>query len=202
MYRDGWDAEPRAVILTGARSLSPSSRPEQRTASSSVAQWRDPRISPLLVFAHHSGEASTRRHSGAARISVFALAVVCSMPSTQPQPTANCSQKKIAVEPLKNPNKSACQAPRHQKIQLTPAPSTTSLRKIVGILVMLRLIQLIYGSNPSRGSLYRAEINSRRPLEPFFLNRISRTVSIFYPQPPHGPSFWRSPWSRLSGEAP
>jgi hypothetical protein len=103
---------------------------------------------------------------------------------------------------LKNPSKSACQAPRRPEIPITPTPSTTSLRKIAGILVMLRLIQLIYGSNPSRGSLYRAEINSRRPLAPFFLNRISRTESISCQQPPHGTSFWRSPRSRHSGAAP
>jgi hypothetical protein len=47
---------------------------------------------------------------------------------------------------------------------------------------MLRLIQLIYGSNPSRGSFDRAEIDSRRPLAQFFLNRISHTESIFYQQ--------------------
>jgi len=102
---------------------------------------------------------------------------------------------------LKNPSKSACQAPRRRKIPITPTPSTTSLRKIAGILVMLRLIHLTYGSDPSRGSFDRAEINSRRPLAPLFLNRIRRTESIFYPQPPHGPSFWRSPRSRHSGEA-
>jgi hypothetical protein len=47
---------------------------------------------------------------------------------------------------------------------------------------MLRLLQLTYGSNPSRGSFDRADINSRRPLAPLFLNRISRTESIFCPQ--------------------
>ena len=47
---------------------------------------------------------------------------------------------------------------------------------------MPRLIQLIHGPVPSS---FR--------LAPFFLNRISRTESIFYPRPPHGPSFWRSP---------
>src|SRR5664279_552422 len=67
---------------------------------------------------------------------------------------------------------------------------------------MLRLIQLIYGSNPSRGSFDRAEINSRRPLAPFFLNRIRRTESMFFPQLPRGLSFWRShPRSRHSGAA-
>jgi hypothetical protein len=71
---------------------------------------------------------------------------------------------------LKNPSKSACQAPQPRKIPLIPTPSTTSIRKIVGIVVMLRLIQLTYGSNPSRGSFDRAEINSRRPLAAFFLN--------------------------------
>ena len=67
---------------------------------------------------------------------------------------------------------------------------------------MLRLLQLKYGSIPSRGSLDRAEINSRRPLAPLFLNRISRTESISYPQLPYGSSFWQSPRSRHSGEAP
>jgi hypothetical protein len=47
---------------------------------------------------------------------------------------------------------------------------------------MLRLLQLTYGSIPSRGSFDRAEINSRRPLAPFFLNRISLTESMFYPR--------------------
>jgi hypothetical protein len=32
------------------------------------------------------------------------------------------------------------------------------------------------------GQFNRAEINSRRPLAPFFLNQISRAESIFYPQ--------------------
>jgi hypothetical protein len=47
---------------------------------------------------------------------------------------------------------------------------------------MFRLLQLIYGSNPSRGSFDRAETDLRRPLAPFFLNRINRTESMFYPQ--------------------
>ena len=67
---------------------------------------------------------------------------------------------------------------------------------------MPRLIQLIYGSNPSRGSFDRAEINSRRPLEPFFLNRISRTVSMLYPQLHTGRHSGAAPRSRHSGAAP
>ena len=43
--------------------------------------------------------------------------------------------------------------------------------------------------------------SGNRPLAPLFLNRISRTESISYPQLPHGTSFWRSPRSRHSGEA-
>jgi hypothetical protein len=42
---------------------------------------------------------------------------------------------------LKNPSKSACQAPRCQKILLTNIASTTYLRKILGIVVMLHLIK-------------------------------------------------------------
>jgi hypothetical protein len=57
--------------------------------------------------------------------------------------------KKTPCPPVKNPSKSACQAPRRPKIPITPTPSTTSPTKIVGIVVMLRLIQLIYGSNSS-----------------------------------------------------
>jgi hypothetical protein len=63
---------------------------------------------------------------------------------------------------------------------------------------MLRLLQLIYGSNPSTGSFDRAEINSRRPLAPFFLNRISRTESMFCPQLPADQSFAGATRARAS----
>jgi hypothetical protein len=41
-----------------------------------------------------------------------------------------------------------CQAPRSPKIHLTHTATTTYLLKIVGILVMLGLVELMYGSNP------------------------------------------------------
>jgi hypothetical protein len=68
-----------------------------------------------------------------------------------PQPTT-------AFSFPKNPGKSTCQAPRPPKIPITPTSSTTSLRKIVGIVVMLRLIQLTYGSN-----IHRALGSGNRP---------------------------------------
>jgi len=59
----------------------------------------------------------------------------------------------------------------------------------------------IWIKDPSRDRFDRAEINSRRSLAPLFLNRISRTESMFYPQLPQESSFWRSPRSRHSGAA-
>jgi len=72
------------------------------------------------------------------------------MNPTPPQPSVPFSRKTPPLSPckktsrrtLKNTNKSACQDPRCQKIPITSPESTTSLRKIVGILVMLRLIHL------------------------------------------------------------
>jgi len=55
--------------------------------------------------------------------------------------TAHSRNKKIAVAPLKNPSKSACQAPQPRNIPITRTPSTTSPRKILGIVVMLRLVE-------------------------------------------------------------
>jgi hypothetical protein len=49
---------------------------------------------------------------------------------------------------LKIPSKSACQPPRTSKIPLTNTVPTTSPRKILGIVVMLRLVQLTYRSKP------------------------------------------------------
>jgi hypothetical protein len=56
----------------------------------------------------------------------------------QPQPTP-------AFSFPKNLSKIACQAPPPSKIPITPTPSTTSLRKIVGIVVPLQRVSLKYG---------------------------------------------------------
>jgi hypothetical protein len=70
--------------------------------------------------------------------------------------TSNSARSRIFFREF--PRNSPCQAPRRQKIPLTPTPSTTCPRKIVGIVVMLHLLQLIHGSNPSSFGQHRAVI--------------------------------------------
>ncbi len=92
----------------------------------------------LLHIAPHRLRITLQRHGGCPIFATVSSSLRWAFaPRANRFLTPSSTLSRMRKKSLKNPSKSACQAPRTPKLPLTPTPPTTSPRKILGMVVML-----------------------------------------------------------------
>jgi hypothetical protein len=153
----------RAVLLPGSR--------ESYVTYESPMQWQLPQlhcapISTIIRSLRRSVNACSSNGNKALQFPLISDSESCQW---HPGLLGPYPAKEIS---LKNPSKSACQAPRTKKIPITNTISTTSPRKILGIVVMLKRVELKqWKRNPARRSASDATSGSIQ----FVLNTLAST---------------------------